>query len=434
MMSYQQAIDYLYNRLPMFSKLGSAAIKKDLVNIQKLCEALGNPQNQFKSIHIAGTNGKGSSSHMLCAVFESAGFKTGLYTSPHLLDFRERIRIHGLMLSKEDVVAFLTNHKELIETISPSFFEVTVAMAFYYFAKQKVDIAIIETGLGGRLDSTNILCPILSLITNISLDHTAILGNSISEIAKEKAGIIKPNTPVIVSEFTAESKLVFQEKAASCQAEIHFASEEWKINVLKKDNQKQLVSAEYLPNQEILAELSLDLTGSYQVKNLAGVLSALKKLSTLGFSIPRDAIRKGLSNVKGITGLMGRWHSLGQRPLIICDTGHNESGWKETIHNIESQTFDHLHMVIGVMHDKDIRSLLIQLPQEATYYFCKAQFERALPEDELLQQASQEGLQGKAYTSISEALKTAIQAAKPEDMIFIGGSSFVVAEALELFQ
>ncbi len=431
-MPYQETIAYLYDRLPMFSKQGASAIKKDLINIRKLCEALGNPQQQFKSIHVAGTNGKGSTSHMLAAVLQTAGYKTGLYTSPHLLDFRERIRVNGEMISKEEVISFVDQHKALFEDIEPSFFEVTVAMAFHTFAKQGVDFAIIETGLGGRLDSTNIINPLLSIITNISLDHVNILGNSLQEIAKEKAGIIKAHTPIIISEETPETATVFNEEALQKESKITFASNERKISILKNENGLLKVLAESLKNKTT-ETYELDLTGNYQIKNLAGILSGIDELKRQGYSIPQDNIQYALSNVKALTGLMGRWQTLAEQPQIICDTGHNEKGWAEIFINIKQQKYDQLHLVIGVMRDKDINSLLNMLPKEAQYYFCKANFERSLPEIELQKLAHAKNLEGDAYKSIAEAIRAAKFKAHINDLIFIGGSTFVVAEALEYF-
>lgn len=447
MMSYPETIDYLYSRLPMFSTQGSAAIKKDLVNIRKLCDALGNPQHQFKAIHVAGTNGKGSTSHMLAAILQTAGYKTGLYTSPHLLDFRERIRISGEMISKDEVVDFIKNHQELIEEIRPSFFEVTVALAFLHFATHKVDFAIIETGLGGRLDSTNIISPILSVITNISLDHVDILGNTLEEIAREKAGIIKENTPVVISEKSKETSPIFEEKAKKMHSKLTFASSVWNTNIQEKGFDTLTVLALPLHNKTETEAINthpeainsnpetflLDLTGNYQRKNLAGVLAAVDEITQLGYPISREAVHIALQNVKKLTGLMGRWHKLGDEPLIVCDTGHNEKGWEEILININQLKYDHLHIVLGVMRDKDIMSLLRTLPQEATYYFCRANFDRALPSEQLKQAANEKGLKGESYESITEAIIAAKSLASTKDALFIGGSTFVVAEALEYF-
>lgn len=432
-MSYQETIDYLYDRLPMFSKQGASAIKKDLINIKKLCEALGNPHQQFKSIHVAGTNGKGSTSHMLAAVLQTAGYKTGLYTSPHLLDFRERIKINGEMMSQEEVIIFVEEHKALFEEIEPSFFEVTVAMAFDYFAKKKVDFAIIETGLGGRLDSTNIIHPLLSVITNISLDHVSILGNTLQEIAREKAGIIKANSPVIISERTDEAAPVFEEIAKEKNSKLIFTSSLWETSSIERTANTLNIHVNPINQPEQTEVYELDLNGSYQRKNLIGVLAVLDELTNLGFPISKKDRHYALANVKALTGLMGRWQTLEQNPLIICDTGHNEQGWKEILLSINQQKFNHLHLVIGVMADKDIESLLTTLPKEASYYFCRPHFDRALNEQILQKQAAEKGLIGQAYPSIADAIKTAKAVAQEDDFIFIGGSSFVVAEALENF-
>ncbi len=432
-MSYQETIDYLYDRLPMFSKQGASAIKKDLVNIKKLCEALGNPHQQFKSIHVAGTNGKGSTSHMLAAILQTAGYKTGLYTSPHLLDFRERIRVNGETISKIEVVTFVETNKALFEEIQPSFFEVTVAMAFYFFAKQKVDFAIIETGLGGRLDSTNIIHPLISIITNISLDHTSILGNSLQEIAIEKAGIIKERTPLVISEKMEVTAPVFEEKAREKQSKITFASDVHPVSIIKKERNLLQIEDKSIINNQTPELYNLDLTGSYQKKNLAGVLSVLDELALLGYPISKDNVHHALANVKTITHLMGRWQTLSEDPLIICDTGHNEKGWEEILVNINQIKYHHIHFIIGVMRDKDIDSLLNTLPTKASYYFCRAQLERSLPEEDLKKSAQEKGLIGTAFKSISQAIQAAKSQADKNDLIFIGGSTFVVAEALESF-
>lgn len=432
-MSYQETIDYLYDRLPMFSKQGASAIKKDLVNIKKLCEALGNPHQQFKSIHVAGTNGKGSTSHMLAAILQTAGYKTGLYTSPHLLDFRERIRVNGETISKDEVITFVETNKFLFEEIQPSFFEVTVAMAFYFFAKQEVDFAIIETGLGGRLDSTNIIHPLISVITNISLDHTSILGNSLQEIAIEKAGIIKERTPLVISEKMQITAPLFAEKAREKHSKITFASDVHILSIIKKERNLLQIEDKSIINNQTPELYDLDLTGTYQKKNLAGVLSVVDELALLGYPISKDNVHHALANVKALTHLTGRWQTLSEDPLIICDTGHNEKGWEEILININQLTYEHIHFVIGVMRDKDIDSLLNTLPQNASYYFCRAKLERSLPEEDLQRSAQEKGLIGSAYKSISQAIQEAKSQANKNDLIFIGGSTFVVAEALESF-
>lgn len=430
-MSYKETIDYLYNRLPMFSKQGASAIKKDLTNTIKLSEALGNPHQQFKSIHIAGTNGKGSTSHMLASILQKQGYKVGLYTSPHLLDFRERIRVNGEMIEREEVIAFVKENKALFEEVQPSFFEVTVIMAFAFFAKQKVDIAIIETGLGGRLDSTNIIHPLFSIITNVSLDHTNVLGNTLEDIAKEKAGIIKNNTPLIVSEEIDGVKEVLEKTANEKHSKVTFASRIHKLNIVKKERDFLYIEDCTPKNKPTKKIYKLDLTGNYQYKNLAGVLSAIDELIHLGYSISDSNINDALANVKSLTHLMGRWQILGDRPLIVCDTGHNQKGWEEILSNIEDVNYTNLHMVIGIMQDKDVNSLLTSLPAHAKYYFSSPKLERALSEIELKRQADQKGLKGDTYPSVLEAIKAAKENAKEDDFIFIGGSTFVVAEALD---
>lgn len=432
-MQYDEVIDYLYSRLPMFTRDGAAAIKKDLTNTIKLCEALGNPQDAFRSIHVAGTNGKGSSSHMLASVLQSAGYKTGLYTSPHLLDFRERIRINGAMISKEDVVYFISQCKDLIEEIGPSFFEVTVAMAFHHFAASKVDVAVIETGLGGRLDSTNIINPLLSLITNIGMDHTNLLGDTIEQIAAEKAGIIKAHTPAIISERQHAVKKIFTAQAHANTAPLTFASDEWTIVDLGISNNARRVRAVHLSPETATQDYQLDLTGAYQLKNICGVLSCIKILRQQGFDIADEAVRQGLRHVQAQTGLMGRWQSLAKHPTVICDTGHNQDGWIQVVDNLKSTTFQNLHIVMGVMRDKDLSHMLPLLPENAHYYFCNPDFPRALPSEDLYKEASGYNLTGESYNSVEQAVQSAMQQAAKEDLIFIGGSTFVVSEALPIF-
>lgn len=438
--SYAATLEYLYDRLPMFSKVGDSAIKKDLTNTLKLCESLGNPETKFRSIHIAGTNGKGSTSNMLAAILQEAGYKTGLYTSPHLLDFRERIRVNGEMIPQEKVVNFVESNTALIESIQPSFFEVTVALAFQYFAEQEVDIAIIETGLGGRLDSTNVIYPILSIITNISLDHVHILGNTFEEIAKEKAGIIKKNVPVIISEKTNATTPIFTNKALETNSKIVFASENWDIEIIDKDNERLVLASDRIPgndaevdNQTIKTQFKLDLPGTYQVRNLKGVFAAIDQLCDQGYSISKQDVIRALERVKELTGLRARWQTLATKPLVICDTGHNEAGWREVLSNLQQTPYENLHMVIGVMRDKNANKLFELLPQNASYYFCNADFERALPGEELARQGASHHLRGLAYPNVISAVKMAIKNAQENDLVFIGGSTFIVAEALELF-
>ena len=428
-MNYTETLDYLYSKLPMFTRVGASAFKKDLDNTIALCENLGNPQYQFKSIHVGGTNGKGSTSHMLAAILQKAGYKTGLYTSPHLKDFRERIRINGQMVPEDFVVDFVTGQRTLIESISPSFFEVTVGMAFSYFAKEKVDIAIIEVGLGGRLDSTNIITPELSVITNISLDHTNLLGNTVAEIAYEKAGIIKPGIPVIIGESQAETDQVFIQKAGETESQIVFADQSLSlIEPVKQSDHLELAIAE--GSKLLYQKLKLDLNGTYQRKNILTVIKAVQLLQGLGYQISEEAVISALENVKELTGLQGRWQKLQGNPLVICDTGHNIAGITEVLHNIRTTPHQKLHMVIGMVKDKDISGVLKLLPKDAVYYFCQPQLERALKANELALEAAEEQLKGNVFESVSAAITAAKAMANAEDLIFIGGSTFVVAEAL----
>ena len=436
-MDYQQTINYLYSQLPMFTRDGPSAFKKDLTNTIELCGRLDDPQDKFKSVHIGGTNGKGSTSHMLAAILQIAGYKTGLYTSPHLRDFRERIRINGKMISEQAVVDFVGQHKADFEEIKPSFFEMTVAMAFDTFAKEKVDIAVIEVGLGGRLDSTNIITPLVSMITNIGWDHVNMLGDTLQLIAGEKAGIIKPNIPVIVGEYQPEVADIFVDKAKEQKAPIRFASEEWNILESEVVSPKSEVTKEYidihiLKNDSGLKtlDLSLDLPGTYQLKNVKTVLSAVDALREQGFAITDEHIHTALKQVKKLTGLHGRWEILSHHPLTICDTGHNPEGIAEVLKNIKSVSYENLHFVMGVVNDKDISKILAILPKDATYYFCKPNIPRGLDADSLKQQAANFGLAGKNYPSVKAAFKAAQTNALENDLVFVGGSTFVVAEVV----
>jgi len=428
-MTYLQTLDYLYRKLPMFTRIGAAALKKDLHNTIELCGAIGNPQTQFKTIHIAGTNGKGSTSHMLAAILQKAGYKTGLYTSPHLKDFRERIRIDGKMISKKFVTTFVEGQQQLIERINPSFFEVTVAMAFDYFAAQKVDVAIIEVGLGGRLDSTNIIHPDLSVITNISLDHTNILGKNLKQIAQEKAGIIKPQVPVVIGEYQKVVQKVFKDKALACDSPIIFAEQQLHLENTVWHHDHLSVSV-YQGKELLFKNIELDLTGTYQLKNILTVIQAVRVLNTIGYSISETALKQAVKNVKKITGLLGRWQTLGTEPLIVCDTGHNKAGIEEVIKNIDRTPYENLHMVIGMVKDKDSKSILNLLPKKAVYYFCAPDLERALSVEDLWKQAQACGLNGNYYETVADALNEAKKAAQCNDMIYVGGSTFVVSEVL----
>jgi dihydrofolate synthase/folylpolyglutamate synthase len=427
-MNYQQTLDYLYLKLPMFTKVGISAFNKNLNNTIAFCEVLENPQHKFKSIHIGGTNGKGSTSHMIAAILQTAGYKTGLYTSPHLKDFRERIKINGEMISEDDVVSFVEQYQEAIEEISPSFFEATVGMAFHYFAQNKVDIAVIEVGLGGRLDSTNIISPEVSVITNIGLDHVNILGNTLQQIAVEKAGIIKPNTPIVIGEYLPETQNIFLEKAEKEKAKIVFAEDIYKID--SKINRTSTTLGIKITDQNKDLDLELDLNGTYQLKNIKAVLEAVKILNDKGFFITDKHIKTALKQVKTLTGFMGRWQTLQVTPLVICDTGHNEYGIKEVIKNINLTPHKKLHIVFGMVKDKDITKVLELMPKNATYYFCAPEIPRAKEVEDLAREAEQTGLKGKAYASVKEALSKAVDTASSEDLIFVGGSTFVVAEVV----
>lgn len=428
-LSYQATLDYLYSQLPMFTRIGVAAIKKDLTNTLALCNALNQPQERFKSIHIAGTNGKGSTSHMMASVLQEAGFKVGLYTSPHLKDFRERIRINGQMISEQEVVDFVDTHKALFEEIKPSFFEWTVALCFQHFAYHKVDIAIIETGLGGRLDSTNIITPILSVISNIGWDHMDMLGDSLDKIAFEKAGIIKAKTPVVIGEALPETEPVFREKSKAEKAEIIFAQKEYTMDYFSTTKNGVLCDVKK-GKQMYFKNLDCDLGGIYQQKNIITLIAAIDILKEQGYPISENDIRSGLEHVKRNTGLMGRWQVLKVKPFTVCDTGHNVDGIKYVMEQLKSIPSSKLRMVFGMVKDKDISKVLALLPKEAKYYFCKANLPRALDEKEMQAQASVFGLMGNCYASVIEAYKAAQSESIDTDVVFVGGSTFVVAEVL----
>jgi dihydrofolate synthase/folylpolyglutamate synthase len=424
-MNYAQTLEYLFTQLPMFSRVGAAAYKPDLTNTIKLCEALGNPQQKFKSIHVAGTNGKGSTSHMLASILQTAGFKTGLYTSPHLVDFRERIKIDGVYCSKEFVVEFTEKIKPLIATIQPSFFEITVAMAFSYFAEQKVDIAVIEVGLGGRLDSTNIITPEVSIITNIGLDHTQFLGDTIPQIAGEKAGIIKKEVPCIVCEYTEETKPVFD--AAAIHTSLAYGSELFTILDIKYTHDYLGVQVLNKKTEDVQT-YQLDLNGSYQAKNVQGVLGAIGILQTKGWPISNQHIHDGLSHVKKNTGLYGRWQMIGTNPTTVVDVAHNVAGIQTLLSQIKLVNHQQLHIVFGMVKDKDIDSVLALLPTQATYYFTQAQIERAIDANELQQKAGQHGLTGNVFAHVNEAIAAAQKQAQVADLIVVCGSVFLVGE------
>ena len=428
-MNYADTTNWMFNKFPMYQKIGAAAYKPDLGNIVELLDFLGNPQNSFKTVHVAGTNGKGTVSHTLASIFQECGYKTGLYTSPHLLDFRERIRINGQMIPEQNVIDFIGNNKEKFEEMQLSFFEMATGMAFDYFAKEKVDIAIIEVGLGGRLDSTNVIKPELSVITNISLDHVAMLGNTLAEIAAEKAGIIKPNTPVVIGETQPETKDVFINKAKECKAPIYFADQIFdcdKIHVESLDYQK----FDIWKNSELYLEaVEFPLLGYYQKKNLATVMCAVDILKEK-FNIDQKDIVNGLEFVVKNTNLMGRWQVLSRQPLVIADTGHNVGGIKEITMQLSDMSFRKLHFVLGCVNDKDINGILHLLPQYAEYYFCKADIPRGLDANILASKAFEAGLRGNVYESVQQAYNSALNNAHFDDVVFVGGSNFTVAEVI----
>ncbi|QOI98163.1 MAG: bifunctional folylpolyglutamate synthase/dihydrofolate synthase [Flammeovirgaceae bacterium] len=424
--SYHQALDFLYATLPMYQRVGAVAYKKDLTNTLALCNELDQPQNKFKSVHIAGTNGKGSSSHMIASVLQEAGYKTGLYTSPHLKSFTERIRINGQEVYPDFVVGFVNRMRSVIEKIKPSFFETTVAMAFDYFARQQVDIAVVEVGLGGRLDSTNVITPLVSLITNIGFDHTDMLGETLSQIAVEKAGIIKPDTPVVISEQQDETTPVFLQKANECKAPIFFAQDEYQVT--KNETGYHVLYQGVVR----FKHLKLALGGNYQQKNLYGVLKTLDVLRQRGFAITDEHIINGLEMVTTNTGLKGRWQILGTMPLIICDTAHNAEGLNEVVDQIRQQPHRALYIVFGMVRDKQPEKILSMLPKEATYFFCQAHIPRAMDAGELMRKAEAFGLTGTVVPDVNQAITLAKALATSDDLIFIGGSTFVVAEINDL--
>ncbi len=426
-MNYQQTIDYLFTRLPMFSRVGAAAIKKDLHNTIILCEALDNPHKKFKSVHVAGTNGKGSVSHMLAAILQTAGYKTGLYTSPHLHDFRERIKINGQMITEEYVIDFTKRIQPLIEEIEPSFFEITVAMAFEYFAKENVDIAIVEVGLGGRLDSTNIITPELSVITNIGWDHMNLLGDTLELIAGEKAGIIKQNVPVVIGEVIPETRNVFEQKATAQKAELHYAQQEF--SVLFNDYRQDSLQVELTETKSgTVHQYELDLPGIYQSKNVLTVLSSVRVLQQKDWKISEEHLQAALKQSKQLNGLHGRWEVIHRNPTLVLDVGHNVDGVKQVVNQLEKCNYHQLHLIIGMVKDKDISSVLSLLPKDATYYFTKAHIPRALPETELQNKALAFSLNGETFPDVNEAIRVALQNASADDLILVCGSVFLVGE------
>lgn len=417
----------MFEKLPMYQSIGGAAYKADLNNTVTLLNLLGNPQNAFKSVHVAGTNGKGSTAHMLASIFQEAGYKTGLFTSPHLRDFRERIRINGEMIPEENVIDFIDKNKDTFMKMELSFFEMSVGMAFDYFAKEKIDIAIVEVGMGGRLDSTNIITPEVSVITNIALDHMKYLGDTLQKIAGEKAGIIKPGIPVVIGETQPETQQVFEDKARECNSPIYFADQIFDCDKIHIDSDI-VQKFDIWKNSELYMEaIETPLLGLYQKKNITTVMCAIDLLRDK-FELSEDDIRSGIANVIRNTHLMGRWQVIGRDPLIIADTGHNPAGIKEVVSQLAEMQYDNLHFVIGMVNDKDIDHVLQLLPHSCEYYFCKADIPRGLDPNILAEKAFTLGLRGKVYDSVRDAFQSALNAARFDDVIFIGGSNFTVAE------
>ena len=429
-MSYEKTLEFLFSQLPAYHRIGKAAYKNDLGNSLALDRYLNHPHHNFKSIHIAGTNGKGSVSHMIASVFQEAGYKTGLYTSPHMKDFRERIKINGEMIGKDEVIKFVKDHSEFIGSLKPSFFEMTVAMAFDHFSRQKVDIAIIETGLGGRLDSTNIIIPELSLITNIGHDHMDLLGDTIEKVAEEKSGIIKFSVPVIISESQPETESVFISKANATGSEILFADKNFSCHLeedYSTDGERSYVIEDLSSNESAIGKIPLG--GDYQSKNIQAVWQVCKTMRA-EYQLSEEIIKSGIKNVIKNTGLMGRWQILSHNPYIVCDSGHNREGLVYVMNQISKMRKSGLHMVVGFVNDKDLDSVLPLFPKSAIYYFTKASVPRALDEKVLMDNALLYGLKGSSFPDVKSALNAAVKEAAEDDIIFVGGSTFVVADAL----
>ena len=428
-MTYKETLDWMFNKLPMYQRIGAAAYKADLNNTIQLLQLLDNPHHNFKSVHVAGTNGKGSTSHMLASVFQEAGYKTGLYTSPHLIDFRERIRINGEMILEENVVQFIDTYKAKFETMELSFFEMTVGMAFDYFSKEKIDIAIVEVGMGGRLDSTNLITPELSIITNIDFDHMKFLGDTRAKIAYEKAGIIKPNIPVVIGETHPETEQVFIDKAKECNSPIYFADQVFDCDKIHIESNTAQQFDVWKNSELYLEALEIPLMGYYQQKNLTTVMCALDLLRDK-FNLTEDHIRDGIGKVISNTHLMGRWQILNSDPLTIADTGHNVAGITEVVQQLAQMNYNKLHFVLGMVNDKDIESVLQLLPRNADYYFCKADIPRGLDANILAKKAFDMGLRGMVYESVNHAYRSAVNNARFGDVVFVGGSNFTVAEVV----
>ena len=429
-MNYKETLEYMFNSLPMYHRIGKAAYKADICNTVQMMEHLDNPERKFRCIHVAGTNGKGSVSHLLASILQDAGFKVGLYTSPHLVDFRERIRINGEMIPKKEVSSWITKHQEFLEAHDLSFFEMTVGMAFDYFAREDVDIAVLEVGMGGRLDSTNVVMPELSIITNISFDHTQFLGDTLDKIAGEKAGIIKKNTPVVIGQTQVETEPVFKAKAEEMGSPITFADQHFKIREVK-DRTSPLLRFDVLKDGKVIQQdLLCPLAGSYQLKNLATLFAALDELQKGDFACSDIDIRTGIRNVIDNTGLHGRWEIMQEHPLVICETAHNEDGIRTMLEKLKEMRYNRLHLIYGCVNDKDFCHILGLLPKEATRYYTKPNVPRGLDEKILAKEASKQGFEGKSYPTLKKALNAAIKEADPEkDLILITGSIFLVADA-----
>lgn len=424
-MTYQETIAYLYEKLPLFSRIGEAAYKKDLHNTIALCSKIGDPHQKIKTIHIAGTNGKGSVSHMLAAILQKAGYKTGLYTSPHLYDFKERIKINGEMISENAVIDFTHEIIPFIEEINPSFFEVTVAMAFNYFHQMEVDVAVIETGLGGKLDSTNVIRPELSIITNIGWDHMNLLGNTLEAISYQKAGIIKDGVPVVIGKFQPESWPVFESIAIKKNTQLHLASQQ--IQLVDHNWEDKYLQVKLKKGEDNFSYL-LDLPGIYQLENVVTVREAVDQLQKLGYLITQGNIENGLKNVRSLTGFQGRWEQIANQPSLILDVAHNVDGIQQLLQQLTVTNYKHLHLIIGMVKDKEVEKVLTLLPKQATYYFTQAQLPRALPAHELAKKASEIGLNGNWYTHVNDAIHEAHKQANADDLLLVCGSLFVIGE------
>lgn len=426
-MNYQETLDYLYSQMPMFSRTGGDAYKEGLGTSLALDDIYNHPHTAYKTIHVAGTNGKGSTSHLIASILQQSGYRVGLYTSPHLIDFRERIRVNGEMISQEDVVDFVARYRNSGFSGAPSFFELTMMMAFDYFRKSEVDYAVIEVGLGGRLDSTNIITPILSVITNISFDHTQFLGDTLVKIAGEKSGIIKSGIPVVIGEAEGDVRHVFSQKATEEKSPIVFAEENQHILAYRRENDRLIFETEQY------GVIEDELSGECQVKNANTVLNVVDALIDLGVKIPYKAVQAGFAHVCELSGLMGRWMVISENPRVICDTGHNVGGIQYIVRQLSKEKYSNLHIVLGFVKDKDITHILDIFPRYAVYYFTNASIPRSLPSGELKALATVRGLDGDDYSTVKEAFCAACEAAKPDDMIFVGGSTFVVADFLSFY-